>query len=57
MLKPKRRSSIEKSFGLMFQSKAFMTNRYDPDPEDPEEEEEGGSNNPPPPIPPNSGNE
>ena len=55
MLKPERRNSIKKSFGLMFQPKATMINRFDPDPEDPEEEEEG-SNNPPPPIPPVSGN-
>ncbi|WP_176699986.1 hypothetical protein [Roseivirga seohaensis] len=56
MLKSERRNSVEKNFGLMFQSKGFVFNKFDPDPEEPEEEEEGGSNNPPPPVPPVSGN-
>ncbi|WP_157716131.1 hypothetical protein [Roseivirga echinicomitans] len=58
MLKSERRSSIDKSFGLMFQSKAFMINKFDPEPEEGEGEEgdEGGANNPPPPVPPVSGN-
>ncbi|KOF01721.1 hypothetical protein OB69_15325 [Roseivirga seohaensis subsp. aquiponti] len=56
MLKSERRSSVEKNFGLMFQSKGFVFNKFDPDPEEPEEEEEGGANNPPPPVPPVSGN-
>lgn len=56
MLKRERRSSIEKNFGLIFQSKGFVLNRFDPDPEDPEETEGEGSNDPPPPVPPVSGN-
>tara|TARA_R110001592_G_scaffold80658_3_gene239986 strand:+ start:1211 stop:1381 length:171 start_codon:yes stop_codon:yes gene_type:complete len=56
MLKSERRSSIEKSFGLMFQSKGSVFNKFDPDPDDPEETEGEGANNPPPPVPPVSGN-
>jgi len=54
MLKSERRSSIEKNFGLIFQSKGFVLNRFDPDPEDPEDPDEGTED--PPVLPPTGNN-
>lgn len=54
MLKNEKKSSIDKSFGLMFQLKGFVLSKLEPDPDDPDDPDEGTED--PPVLPPTGNN-